>query len=124
VRAATLPSLRQFVYGEPDGPVPFTIPHRTTGATCWRNDTTHPGTHARAGRAHRQHLDLAPRFACRFLWLTLKIGAELQAVSPHYPRDLFSGVLSLVIILVSAVRRHGSGLQGYDTLVRYGSSRR
>jgi len=26
VRAATLPSLRQFVYGEPDGPVPFHYP--------------------------------------------------------------------------------------------------
>jgi phospholipid/cholesterol/gamma-HCH transport system ATP-binding protein len=26
VRAAHLPSLKQFVYGEPDGPVPFHYP--------------------------------------------------------------------------------------------------
>jgi len=51
------------------------------------------------------------------------IGAELQALSPHYPRDLFRrGIVARhrpgLGLFVGMVL----GLQGYDTLVRYGSS--
>jgi len=63
-------------------------------------------------------------FACRFLWLTLKGSGSSFARFHLTLREIyFAGVLSLVIILVSGLFvGMVLGLQGYDTLVRYGSS--
>jgi phospholipid/cholesterol/gamma-HCH transport system permease protein len=63
-------------------------------------------------------------FACRFLWLTLKeSGPSFKRFHLTIREIYFSGVLSLVIILVSGLFvGMVLGLQGYDTLVRYGSS--
>ena len=63
-------------------------------------------------------------FACRFLWLTLKeSGPSFRRFHLTIREIYFSGVLSLVIILVSGLFvGMVLGLQGYDTLVRYGSS--
>jgi len=63
-------------------------------------------------------------FACRFLWLMLKAsGASFRRFHLTIREIYFAGVLSLVIILVSGLFvGMVLGLQGYDTLVRYGSS--
>ncbi len=63
-------------------------------------------------------------FACRFLWFTLKeSGASFRRVHLTIREIYFTGVLSLIIILVSGLFvGMVLGLQGYDTLVRYGSS--
>jgi phospholipid/cholesterol/gamma-HCH transport system permease protein len=63
-------------------------------------------------------------FACRFLWLMLLESAPSFRRFHLTIREIyFSGVLSLVIILVSGLFvGMVLGLQGYDTLVRYGSS--
>jgi phospholipid/cholesterol/gamma-HCH transport system permease protein len=63
-------------------------------------------------------------FACRFLWLTLKeSGPSFLRFHLTFREIYFAGVLSLVIILVSGLFvGMVLGLQGYDTLVRYGSS--
>jgi phospholipid/cholesterol/gamma-HCH transport system permease protein len=63
-------------------------------------------------------------FACRFLWLTLlESGPSFRRFHLTIREIYFSGVLSLVIILVSGLFvGMVLGLQGYDTLVRYGSS--
>jgi len=63
-------------------------------------------------------------FGCRFLWLTLKeSGPSFRRFHPTIREIYFSGVLSLIIILVSGLFvGMVLGLQGYDTLVRYGSS--
>jgi len=63
-------------------------------------------------------------FACRFLWLTLKeSGPSFRRFHLTIREIYFAGVLSLVIVLVSGLFvGMVLGLQGYDTLVRYGSS--
>jgi phospholipid/cholesterol/gamma-HCH transport system permease protein len=63
-------------------------------------------------------------FACRFLWLTLReSGPSFKRFHLTIREIYFAGVLSLVIILVSGLFvGMVLGLQGYDTLVRYGSS--
>jgi phospholipid/cholesterol/gamma-HCH transport system permease protein len=63
-------------------------------------------------------------FACRFLWLMLKeSGPSFRRFHLTIREIYFAGVLSLVIILVSGLFvGMVLGLQGYDTLVRYGSS--
>ncbi len=63
-------------------------------------------------------------FACRFLWLTLKeSGTSFRRFHLTIREIYFAGVLSLIIILVSGLFvGMVLGLQGYDTLVRYGSS--
>ena len=63
-------------------------------------------------------------FACRFLWFTLKeSGASFRRFHLTIREIYFNGVLSLIIILVSGLFvGMVLGLQGYDTLVRYGSS--
>jgi phospholipid/cholesterol/gamma-HCH transport system permease protein len=63
-------------------------------------------------------------FGCRFLWLMLKAsGASFRRFHLTIREIYFAGVLSLVIILVSGLFvGMVLGLQGYDTLVRYGSS--
>jgi len=63
-------------------------------------------------------------FACRFLWLTLLAsGPSFRRFHLTIREIYFAGVLSLVIILVSGLFvGMVLGLQGYDTLVRYGSS--
>jgi phospholipid/cholesterol/gamma-HCH transport system permease protein len=63
-------------------------------------------------------------FACRFLWLILlESGPSFRRFHLTIREIYFSGVLSLVIILVSGMFvGMVLGLQGYDTLVRYGSS--
>jgi phospholipid/cholesterol/gamma-HCH transport system permease protein len=63
-------------------------------------------------------------FACRFLWVMLKeSGSSFTRFHLTMREIYFAGVLSLVIILVSGLFvGMVLGLQGYDTLVRYGSS--
>ena len=63
-------------------------------------------------------------FACRFLWFTLKeSGASFRRFHLTIREIYFTCVLSLIIILVSGLFvGMVLGLQGYDTLVRYGSS--
>ena len=63
-------------------------------------------------------------FACRFLWLTLReSGTSFRRFHLTIREIYFAGVLSLIIILVSGLFvGMVLGLQGYDTLVRYGSS--
>ena len=63
-------------------------------------------------------------FACRFLWFTLKESeASFRRFHLTIREIYFTGVLSLIIILVSGLFvGMVLGLQGYDTLVRYGSS--
>jgi len=63
-------------------------------------------------------------FASRFFWMTLKYsGSSFRRFSLTVREIYFAGVLSLVIILVSGLFvGMVLGLQGYDTLVRYGSS--
>jgi len=63
-------------------------------------------------------------FASRFFWLTLRhSGTAFRRFYLTIREIYFAGVLSLVIILVSGLFvGMVLGLQGYDTLVRYGSS--
>jgi phospholipid/cholesterol/gamma-HCH transport system permease protein len=63
-------------------------------------------------------------FAGRFFWLTIReSGTSFRRFSLTMREIYFAGVLSLVIILVSGLFvGMVLGLQGYDTLVRYGSS--
>jgi len=63
-------------------------------------------------------------FALRFLWLTLlESGTSFRRFHLTVREIYFAGVLSLVIILVSGLFvGMVLGLQGYDTLARYGSS--
>src|SRR5262249_14868779 len=63
-------------------------------------------------------------FAARFFWLMLKgSGTSFRRFHLTIREIYFSGVLSLIIILVSGLFvGMVLGLQGYDTLVRYGSS--
>jgi phospholipid/cholesterol/gamma-HCH transport system permease protein len=63
-------------------------------------------------------------FACRFIWLTLReSGPSFMRFHLTIREIYFAGVLSLVIILVSGLFvGMVLGLQGYDTLVRYGSA--
>jgi phospholipid/cholesterol/gamma-HCH transport system permease protein len=63
-------------------------------------------------------------FACRFLLLTLRnSGICVRRFSLVTREIYFTGVLSLIIILVSDLFvGMVLGLQGYDTLERYGSS--
>jgi len=63
-------------------------------------------------------------FACRFLWLTLKeSGPSFRRFHLTIREIYFTGVLSLIIILVSGLFvGMVLALQGYDTLVRFGSS--
>jgi phospholipid/cholesterol/gamma-HCH transport system permease protein len=97
-----------------------TIRRRTIGRICSRNDTPHRGSPARARRAHRKQLDLASRGAS---WFTLKESGASWRLHLTIREIYFTGVLSLIIILVSGLFvGMVLGLQGYDTLVRYGSS--
>src|SRR4249920_1034863 len=63
-------------------------------------------------------------FACRFLWLTLvESGTSFHRFHLTIREIYFAGVQSLIIILVSGLFvGMVLGLQGYDTLARYGSS--
>ncbi len=63
-------------------------------------------------------------FAGRFFWLILRqSGTSFRRFNLIIREIYFAGVMSLVIILVSGLFvGMVLGLQGYDTLVRYGSS--
>ena len=63
-------------------------------------------------------------FASRFLLLTLQnSGMCIRRFSLVVREIYFAGVLSLIVIVVSGLFvGMVLGLQGYDTLVRYGSS--
>ena len=63
-------------------------------------------------------------FASRFFWLMLRhSGTSFRRFHLTIREIYFAGVLSLIIILVSGLFvGMVLGLQGYDTLVRYGSS--
>jgi phospholipid/cholesterol/gamma-HCH transport system permease protein len=63
-------------------------------------------------------------FASRFFWTMLtESGTSFRRFSLTIREIYFAGVLSLIIILVSGLFvGMVLGLQGYDTLVRYGSS--
>ncbi len=63
-------------------------------------------------------------FASRFFWAMLALsGTSFRRLSLTIREIYFAGVLSLIIIAVSALFvGMVLGLQGYDTLVRYGSA--
>jgi phospholipid/cholesterol/gamma-HCH transport system permease protein len=63
-------------------------------------------------------------FASRFFWIMLRLsGASFRRFRLIVREIYFAGVLSLVIIAVSALFvGMVLGLQGYETLVRYGSA--
>jgi len=63
-------------------------------------------------------------FASRFFWVMLRLSGTSFRRLPLVIREIyFAGVLSLIIIAVSALFvGMVLGLQGYDTLVRYGSA--
>jgi len=63
-------------------------------------------------------------FAARFFWLMLRHSGTALRRFPLTIREIyFAGVLSLIIILVSGLFvGMVLGLQGYDTLARYGSA--
>ena len=63
-------------------------------------------------------------FAGRFFWLMLRYSGTALRRFPLTIREIyFAGVLSLIIILVSGLFvGMVLGLQGYDTLARYGSA--
>jgi phospholipid/cholesterol/gamma-HCH transport system permease protein len=63
-------------------------------------------------------------FASRFFWLVLRnSGTSFRRFHLTIREIYFAGVMSLVIIMVSGLFvGMVLGLQGYDTLVRYGSS--
>src|SRR5574342_414624 len=63
-------------------------------------------------------------FACRFLWRMLaESGTSFRRFHLTFREIYFAGVLSLVIILVSGLFvGMVLGLQGYETLQKYGSS--
>jgi phospholipid/cholesterol/gamma-HCH transport system permease protein len=63
-------------------------------------------------------------FASRFFWIMLRLsGASFRRFRLTIREIYFAGVLSLVIIAVSALFvGMVLGLQGYETLVRYGSA--
>jgi phospholipid/cholesterol/gamma-HCH transport system permease protein len=63
-------------------------------------------------------------FASRFFWIMLRLSGTSFRRLPLTIREIyFAGVLSLIIIAVSALFvGMVLGLQGYDTLVRYGSA--
>ncbi len=63
-------------------------------------------------------------FASRFFWVILKTSGTSFRRIPLTVREIyFAGVLSLIIIVVSGLFvGMVLGLQGYDTLVRYGSA--
>src|SRR6185369_8511746 len=63
-------------------------------------------------------------FAARFFWLVLRFsGTSFRRFHLTIREVYFAGVLSLVIILVSVLFvGMVLALQGYDTLVRYGSA--
>ncbi len=63
-------------------------------------------------------------FASRFFWLILKhSGTSFRRFHLTIREIYYAGVMSLIIILVSGLFvGMVLGLQGYDTLVRYGSS--
>jgi phospholipid/cholesterol/gamma-HCH transport system permease protein len=63
-------------------------------------------------------------FACHFFWRMLLVsGTSFRRISLTVREIYFAGVMSLIIILVSGLFvGMVLGLQGYDTLVRYGSS--
>jgi phospholipid/cholesterol/gamma-HCH transport system permease protein len=63
-------------------------------------------------------------FASRFFWIMLRLsGASFRRFRLTVREIYFAGVLSLVIIAVSALFvGMVLGLQGYETLVRYGSA--
>ena len=63
-------------------------------------------------------------FASRFFWLILRhSGTSFRRFHLTIREIYFAGVLSLIIIMVSGLFvGMVLGLQGYDTLVRYGSS--
>ncbi len=63
-------------------------------------------------------------FASRFFWTLLQLSGTSFRRLPLTIREIyFAGVLSLIIIAVSALFvGMVLGLQGYDTLVRYGSA--
>jgi phospholipid/cholesterol/gamma-HCH transport system permease protein len=62
--------------------------------------------------------------ASRFFWIMLRLSGTSFRRLPLTIREIyFAGVLSLIIIAVSALFvGMVLGLQGYDTLVRYGSA--
>jgi phospholipid/cholesterol/gamma-HCH transport system permease protein len=62
--------------------------------------------------------------ASRFFWIMLRLSGTSLRRLPLVIREIyFAGVLSLIIIAVSALFvGMVLGLQGYDTLVRYGSA--
>ena len=127
VRASGDAFVRQFVDGEPDGPVPFHYPASRTAPSC--SPVPSPVTAGVADALRRLGgttiaavgwLGYATRFAAAVVYESPSAFSRLRLTL----REIyFSGVLSLVIILVSGLFvGMVLALQGYDVLQRYGAA--
>jgi len=81
VRAGKLPSLRQFVYGESDGPVPFHYRRRNSAGSPGAMTARIVELLRALGARIVNKLGLRLGFACRFLWLTLKESGRVCVAS-------------------------------------------
>ena len=125
VRLSTDPFVRQFVDGEPDGPVPFHYPARPYAEDLGRPvaDNSIARGMRRVGVGHDPR-DLRARgspraSSCAVLCHSPSAFRRLQLTA----REIyFAGVLSLVVIMVSGLFvGMVLGLQGYDALNKYGA---
>ena len=126
IRASGLPYVHQFVHGESDGPVPFHYPAPTL---CRRPQV---GSCSMLKQAVSGNLGIGRHdlegvwrigYAARFfVAILLHSGTAFRRFGLTIREMYFTGVLSLIIILVSGLFvGMVLGLQGYETLQRYGS---
>ena len=126
MRASDKPFVHQFVHGEADGPVPFHYPARS----LWRRSAIGrlqclakpvQGVRESAHRVVKACGALGMR-AVSLLLTLLHSGTAFAGLRLTIREIYFTGVLSLIIILVSGLFvGMVLGLQGYETLQRYGS---
>jgi phospholipid/cholesterol/gamma-HCH transport system ATP-binding protein len=127
IKRSTVPYVHQFVWVKPMARCPFTIPPAPTAMKSWKGPRFVDKVIVSALRSLGQkvtsriwRLGYASRF---FLAMLLHSGTALRRLNLTIREIYFTGVLSLIIILVSGMFvGMVLGLQGYDTLQRYGST--
>ena len=122
VRHSTDPFVRQFVDGEPDGPVPFHYPARPYAEELPCRLTRIARGVRRVGSGTIRAISRAG-FAARFFLAVLYHSPSAFHRLQLTAREIyFAGVLSLVVIMVSGLFvGMVLGLQGYDALNKYGA---
>jgi phospholipid/cholesterol/gamma-HCH transport system permease protein len=132
IRASRHPFVHQFVFAEADGPVPFHYPAILLLRNCWgeAHEELLASAGARswsaiAGLGHRVN-DALQRWGLRpvFFSCCWSIPDSPSGVCNLTIREIyFSGFQSLLIIMVSGLFiGMVLGMQGYETLQRYGSA--